>query len=82
MTPPNVKSHKSTPDSQVCLGGKTLSKMREIADGVFMEWYASIILSRDRRYFIVFVDKDVPKRTLEFFKAKYPQCKVKFCEDA
>lgn len=77
-----VRSHKSVPNSQVCISGKTLSKMREIAEGVFMESFHSIIIAKNRQCFIVFVEKNVPPRTMTYFKDKYQQCKVKFCEDA
>lgn len=77
-----IKSHKTIPDSQISLNGKTLSKMREISEGIFMDSFNNIIVAKSRQKFIVFVEKDVPMRTIEFFKSKYTQCIVKFCEDA
>lgn len=77
-----AKSHKSVPNSQLSLDGKTLSKMREIAEGVFMDNFHSIVVARSRQHFVVFIEKGVPDRTIVFFKQKYTQCKVKFCEDA
>jgi hypothetical protein len=78
----SVKSHKTIPDSQLCINGKTLSKMREIAEGIFMDSFNNIIVAKNRQSFVVFVEKNVPVRTLTFFKEKYKQCSIKFCEDA
>lgn len=76
-----LKSHKTIPDSQIPLRGKTLSKMREIAESVFMESFVSINVSRKKQMFIIVIENNVPQRTLHYFIEKYQQCQVKVCED-
>lgn len=77
-----IKSHKTIPDSQISLKGKTLSRMREIAADVFMDSFVSITVERKLQMFIIVIENNVPQRTLSFFINKYEQCRVKVCEDA
>lgn len=77
-----VKSHKTKCDSQISLGRKTISRMREICENVFMDSFVSIKVDRKIGMFIVIIDKKVSQRTLDFFIHKYEQCRVKVSEDA
>lgn len=77
-----VKSHKTIPNSQISLRGKTLSKMREIAEVVFMDSFVSINVDRKKEMFIIVIENNVPQRTLHFFIEKYEQCQVKVCQNA
>lgn len=63
------------PKSDICIGGKRIGIMRQLAQEVFEDSFLSIEVDERNRVFILRIDdKNVHK--LNSFKQKYPLCKV------
>lgn len=71
----------SIPDSQISLQGKTISMMRELAKGIFQESFMSIEVDKKSMMFIIRIENEADKKTIDYFKEKYKQCIVKVFQE-
>lgn len=63
-------------DCDICIGGKRIGTMRQIARDTFKDSFLSIEVKMPDRIFIVRVDNQINKNDLEVFTTRHTLCKV------